>query len=177
MEKYTEITVSTEEIYKGKIITLKRDYVELVTGQKKLREVVMHPGGVVVAAFTDNNELLMVRQYRYPTMQELIELPAGKLEYGEDPDEAIKRELEEECGYQALNWEKISSVYATPGFCTEKIGLYKATGLIKTKRNLDDGELLDYFTVPVDKAWQMVLNGEIQDMKTVALLGLLGISK
>lgn len=177
MEKYIEKTVSTEEIYKGKIITLKRDYVELVTGQKKLREVVMHPGGVVVAAFTDNNEILMVKQYRYPTKQELIELPAGKLEYNEDPDEAIKRELEEECGYQATSWEKISSVYATPGFCTEKIGLYKATGLVKTKRNLDDGELLDYFAVPIEEVWEMVISGKIQDMKTVALLGLLNISK
>ena len=134
MERYVEKTISSEEIYKGKIVTLRRDYAELVTGQKKLREVVMHPGGVVVAAITEDDKIFLVKQYRYPTGQELIELPAGKLEYGEDPDDAIKRELEEECGYIAKNWKKYTSTYATPGFCDEKLHLYKASGLQKKQK-------------------------------------------
>lgn len=177
MQKYTEKTISSEMIYKGKVINLRRDYAELVTGQQKLREVIEHSGGVVVAAFTDDNQLLLVRQFRYPTGEELIELPAGKLEPGEDPDDAIKRELEEECGFQATYWEKLACVYSTPGFCTEKLHLYKASGLVKSKRNLDDGELLDYFSLPVADVWQLVVNGELKDSKSIALLGLVGANK
>ncbi|MEW5819863.1 MAG: NUDIX hydrolase [Cyanobacteriota bacterium] len=177
MVKYTETTISSEIIYQGKIVSLKRDFAKLVDGQEKLREVVIHPGGVVVAAFTENNELLLVKQYRYPAQEELIELPAGKLEPGENPDEAIKRELEEECGFMAEYWEKLAAVYATPGFCTEKLHLYKAHGLIPTKRNLDDGEFLDYFSLPVREVWNLVVEGKIKDAKSVALLGLVGANK
>lgn len=173
-QKYVEKTLSSEEIYKGKVVTLKRDYAELVTGQKKLREVVMHPGGVVVAAITDNNEIFLVKQFRYPAQEELIELPAGKLEYGEDPDEAIKRELEEECGFKAKKWEKLAYAFSTPGFCDEKLHLYKATQLVQSERNLDDGELLDFFSLPLHEVWQLVEEGKIKDLKSIALLGLIG---
>lgn len=175
--KFTERTLSSEQIYKGKVFDINKDYAELSTGQKKLREVVIHPGGVVVAALTDDNEVLLVQQFRYPAKQELVELPAGKLEPGEDPDEAIKRELEEECGFIAEKWEKLTCVFSSPGFCNEKLHLYKASKLIKTHINLDDGELLDYFKVPLSTAWQMVIDGRIIDMKSVALLGLIGANK
>lgn len=171
--KYTEKTLSSELVYDGKIISLKKDIAELIDGSQKVREVVIHPGGVVVAAFTENNEVLFVKQFRYPAQKELIELPAGKLEKGEDPDEAIKRELEEECGYKAKTWKKVACIYATPGFCDEKLHLYEARNLIKTEQNLDEGEFLDYLKIPVNEAWEMVEDGRVMDAKSVALLGIL----
>ena len=117
---------------------------------------------------------MLVRQFRYPVGEELIELPAGKLEYGEDPDDAIKRELEEECGYKATNWTRLACVISTPGFCDEKLYLYKATGLIKCDRKYEEGEFLEGFSLPLKEAWQMVLDGRIKDMKSVAMLGLVG---
>lgn len=172
-EKITEKTISSELIYNGKIINLKRDYSEIMTGDKKLREVVEHPGGVVVAAITDNNEILLVRQYRYPVKDELIELPAGKLEPGESPDDSIKRELIEECGYTADNWKKITCVYSSPGFCNEKLHFYKATKLTKVTRIEEEGEIIDHMLVPLEKVWQMIEQGKIVDMKSIALLGLI----
>lgn len=174
MNQYIEQTLSSESIYQGKVFDIIRDKAKLIDGQERIREVVLHSGGVVVAAFTDDDHLFMVRQFRYPAREELIELPAGKLEPGEDPDDAIKRELEEECGCKAQHWEKLGCFFSTPGFCNEKLHLYKATGLISSQMNLDEGELLSSFTVPVKQAWQWVLEGKIKDMKSVALLGLIG---
>jgi ADP-ribose pyrophosphatase len=170
--KLKETTLSSKEIYTGKVIKVIKDQVELSNGLKKTREVVKHPGGVVVAAFTDDNKILFVKQYRYPIKQELIELPAGKLEYGENPDEAIKRELIEECGYTAKRWERLACAVSTPGFCDEKLYLYKAEELVKGEREIEEGELLENITFTPEEAMEMIRQQKITDLKTIALLGL-----
>ena len=140
--KLDEKTIEKKYIYKGRIINVRTDTAELPNGKQALREVVEHPGGVTVAALTDNDELMFVRQFRYPYSEVLLELPAGKLEYGEDPFEAGKRELREETGAVA------------------------AKGLSFTSLDLDDDEFLAPEKIPLEKAVEMVMNNEIRDGKT-----------
>ena len=167
---FEEKTLNSEVIYEGRIITVHVDDVELPDGTKAKREVVEHSGGVCVAALTDNDELLFVRQFRYPHKRELLELPAGKLEKGENPLEAGIRELEEECGVIAEKVFSLGTVYPTVAYCSEIIHLYGATGLRKTEQHLDMGEFLSVERKPLDEAVRMVMNGEISDSKTVALV-------
>lgn len=167
---FEEKTLSTNEIYKGRIITLHVDEIELPDGSKASREVVEHSGGVCVAALTEENELFFVRQYRYPYKKVLLELPAGKLEKGEDPLEAGMRELEEECGVVAEKVVPMGTVYPTVAYCSEIIYLFAAKGLSRTKQHLDEGEFLDVEKIKVEKAVEMVMSGEISDSKTVALV-------
>ncbi len=167
---FEEKTLNSEVIYEGRIITVHVDDVELPDGTKAKREVVEHSGGVCVAALTDNDELLFVRQFRYPYKRELLELPAGKLEKGENPLEAGMRELEEECGVIAEKVFSLGTVYPTVAYCSEIIHLYGAAGLRKTQQHLDMGEFLSVERKPLDEAVRMVMNGEISDSKTVALV-------
>lgn len=167
---FEEKTLRENVIYDGKIITLHVDDVELPDGQKAIREIVEHSGGVCVAALTQENELYFVRQYRYPYKRVLLELPAGKLEKGEDPLEAGMRELEEECGLVADKVISMGTVYPTVAYCSEIIHLFAAKGLKKTSQHLDDGEFLDVEKIPLQAAVDMVMNGAISDSKTVALV-------
>ena len=167
---FTEKTLSQKTIYEGRIITVHVDDIELPDGKKSKREVVEHSGGVCVAALTEDKKLKFVRQYRYPYKRELLELPAGKLEKGEDPMKAGIRELEEECGVVADKVISMGQVYPTVAYCSEIIHLFLATGLHETKQHLDDGELLDVEEIELSKAVQMVMDGEISDSKTVALV-------
>ena len=167
---FEEKTLSENEIYKGRIITLHVDEIELPDGQRGIREIVEHSGGVCVAAMTEDKELYFVRQYRYPYKRVLLELPAGKLEKGEDPLEAGKRELEEECGVVADEVISLGTVYPTVAYCSEIIYLFAAKGLRSTKQHLDEGEFLDVEKISIEKAVEMVMNGEISDSKTVALV-------
>lgn len=166
----TEKTLSEKLIYKGRILDLHVDEIELPDGKKSIREVVEHHGGVCVAALTEDNCLLFVRQYRYPYHKVLLELPAGKLEKGEDPLEAGIRELEEECGVKAGTVIPMGQVYPTVAYCSEIIHLFLAKGLQKTQQHLDDGEFLSVEKIPLDEAVRLVMNGEITDSKTVALV-------
>lgn len=166
----TEKTLSEKLIYKGRILDLHVDEIELPDGKKSIREVVEHHGGVCVAALTDNDELLFVRQYRYPYHRVLLELPAGKLEKGENPLEAGIRELEEECGVKAQNVIPMGQVYPTVAYCSEIIHLFLARGLTATNQHLDDGEFLSVEKISLDEAVKLVMNGEISDSKTVALV-------
>ena len=125
----TEKTVSSEKIFDGKILHIRRDVALLPDGQKAVREVVDHPGGVCVLALDGENQALLVRQFRYPYMQELRELPAGKLEYGEDPREAAVRELREETGAVAGKFQSLGELYPSPGYCGEIIRMYLAQDL------------------------------------------------
>lgn len=163
-----EKTVEKKYIYKGRIINLRCDTAELPNGKQALREVVEHPGGVTVAALTDENELMFVRQFRYPYSEVILEIPAGKLEKGEDPFEAGKRELREETGAIAENYIDIGKFYPTPGYCGEIIHMYAATGLTFTSLDLDEDEFLAPERIPLEKAVQMVLDNEIRDGKTQA---------
>lgn len=167
---FAEKTLNTNMIYEGKIITVHVDDVELPDGTRSIREIVEHSGGVCVAPLTDNYELLFVRQYRYPYKKELLELPAGKLEKGENPLEAGIRELEEECGVIAEKVFSLGTVYPTVAYCSEVIHLFCAVGLRSTQQHLDLGEFLAIEKKPLDEAVRMVMEGEISDSKTVALV-------
>lgn len=174
---FTEKTLSVNTIFKGKIIDVHVDDIELPDGKKAKREVVEHGGGVCVAPLTDNDELLMVRQFRYPFSRELLEVPAGKLEKGEDPLDAGIRELEEECGVVADKVISLGEIYPTVAYCSEIIRMYAAVDLHKTKQNLDDGEFLHIEKVKFSEALSMVMSGEIRDAKTVAAILKLEVMK
>lgn len=170
MQKFDEKTISTNMIYDGKFIKVKKDDVEISNGLKRIREVVVHPGGVVVVALKDNDTILLVKQYRYPIKEALLELPAGRLEIGESPDECIIKELEEETGHIAKTWKSLGYIYTSPGICTEKLYLYLATDLEFKKQNLEEGEILEYFEYKLDDVFEMIKTGEISDAKTICAL-------
>lgn len=166
MDKFYEKTLSSKEIYNGKVFEVLKDEVELSDGMIRPREVIVHPGGVVIAAKKDD-AILMVKQYRYPIKMTQYELPAGRLEKGEDPLAAAKRELLEETGYVAREWESLGFIYTSPGICTEKLYLYKADELNFEHRQPDEGEIIDYCEIKLDQILKMVKNGEINDSKTI----------
>lgn len=167
---FEEKTLKENVIYEGKIITLHVDDIELPDGSKAIREIVEHSGGVCVAAMTEERELYFVRQYRYPYKKVLLELPAGKLEKGEDPHKAGIRELEEECGVVADEVISMGTVYPTVAYCSEIIHLFAAKGLKSTHQHLDEDEFLAVEKIPLADAVKMVMDGEISDSKTVALV-------
>ncbi|MCL1952703.1 MAG: NUDIX hydrolase [Oscillospiraceae bacterium] len=167
-EHLAETTVRKETLYQGLIINVRVDDALLPDGKPCRREVVEHPGGVCVAALTIEDELLFVRQFRYPYGEVLPELPAGKLEPGEPPLPAARRELAEETGAAAAQWEDLGLFYPSPGYCGEKIYLYFATGLTFSAPHPDEGEFLQCERVPLERAVRMVLDGEIHDGKTQA---------
>ncbi len=157
---------SSDTIFNGRIFTVTKDVVELEDGSEALREVVHHNGGVCVIPITDDNCILMVRQFRYPFKKALLEIPAGKLEKGESHAEAGKRELLEETGNECSEYTFIGTVYPTPAYVTETIYMYLAKGLTYKGQHLDCDEFLDVVKVPLEKAVQMVIDGEISDSKT-----------
>ena len=165
---HTETTLNSQTIFSGRIIEVKKDDIQLENGKKSIREVVVHHGGVCVAAIDQEDRLLLVRQFRYPYGKELLELPAGKLEKGEDPFEAAKRELGEECGLTADHYTPLGEFYPTVGYDTEIIYMWVATGLHTTQMHLDDDEFLTPDRIPLAKAYEMVMSGEIKDGKTIA---------
>lgn len=162
----TEKTINKTHIFKGRVVDLSVETVTLPDGATAEREIIAHPGGVCVLALDENNNVYMVSQFRKATEQVLLEIPAGKLEYGEDPLEAGKRELEEETGYCADEYISLGYFYPTPAYCKEKIYMYFARHLSKTKQNLDADEFLDVSTVPFDELYKKVINNEIIDGKT-----------
>ncbi len=163
---FFEKTISTREIFKGRIIDVKVDTVELPNKNKSTRELVFHPGGVGIVAIDKDSKIFLVEQFRKPYDKVITEIPAGKLEYGEDIESAARRELEEEIGYKANNFRKIGSFYASPGFCNETIHLFLATDLEYVGMHPDEDEFLDIVKVDFNKACEMLDNGEIMDGKT-----------
>lgn len=164
-----EKTLSSELLYNGRIIRLRRDQALLPNGDTALREVIEHNGGVCIAALTDADELLFVKQYRYPYHEIVTEIPAGKRDRAdEDPLACGKRELKEETGATAENWVSLGKLYPSPGYCGEIIWLYAATGLKFGEQQLDEDEFLNVLRIPLNTAVQMVLDGEITDAKTQA---------
>lgn len=165
----TEKTIGTEPIFSGKIIKVKKDTALLPNGQQAFREVVMHPGGVCVAALTDKGEVLAVRQFRYPYGEVLLEIPAGKRDIGgEEPLECGKRELKEETGATAEKYYPLGILYPSPGYCDEKIYMYAATGLSYGDTDPDDDEFLEVEKIPLEQFVDMILKGEVTDAKTQA---------
>lgn len=164
-----EKQISAEYMYKGKIINLRRDTALLPNGNTATREVVEHNGGVCVAALTDNYEVLFVRQFRYPYMEIIPEIPAGKRDKAdEDPLKCGIRELKEETGATAEKFIPLGKLYPSPGYCGEIIWMYAATGLSYGEQNPDDDEFLTVEKIPLNKAVEMILSGEITDAKTQA---------
>ncbi len=164
---FQEKTLTSECVYDGKILKVLRDEVEISTGRKSFREVVRHSGGVVILALKDTETVLLVKQFRYPVNKTVLELPAGKLEKGENPDFACKRELEEETGYRADKWTSLGYIHTTPGFCDEKLYLYKAEELHFVGEHPDEGEVLKAFEIKISDLVSMIKNGEINDAKTI----------
>ena len=165
-----EKTLSGEVVYDGKIITVHKDRVELVSGKTSFREVVEHSGGVVILAICKKDgveKVLMVKQFRYPLKEALLELPAGKLEKNENPFEAAKRELKEETGYIAKNWQDLGYVFTSPGYSDEKLYLYKAANLEFVGECPDEGEILIEYEYTIDEIKNMIKNNEITDAKTI----------
>ena len=160
-----EKTLSSEVIFEGRVITLTNDVALLENGETAGREVVHHHGGACILPYFEDGTLCMVRQFRYAMQQELW--PAGKLEKGEDPFLAAQRELEEECGLTADHYTSLGQFYPTVGYDTEIIYMWVATGLHKTQMHLDDDEFLTPDRVPLQKAYEMVMSGEIKDGKTI----------
>lgn len=157
-------------LYEGRIIRVKKDTVRLENDATATREVVMHHGGVCILPLTDAGEVLLVRQFRYPYGQVVVEAPAGKLEPGEDPLECGKRELLEETGMAASDYRFLGELYPSPGYCDEVISLYLATGLTEKAQQLDEDEFLEVDRVPLDTAVEQILSGEIKDSKTQAVV-------
>ncbi len=165
-----EKTLMKNYVYEGKIIKVRRDLAVLPNGTECVRDVVEHNGGVCVAPLTDKGELIFVRQFRYPYGELVLELPAGKLEKGEPDYEAGKRELEEETGMVAGEYHKLGVMYPSPGYCGEVIHLYAAWNLSETQVHPDDDEFLELEKIPLEKAVEMVMNGELPDGKTQVLV-------
>lgn len=166
-----ETTLSTVRHFEGRILNLRVDTVRLPNENTATREVIEHNGGVCIAALTDKRELLFVRQYRHPYGKVLLELPAGKLDSKEeDRLSAAIRELREETGAVAQNVQFLGELYPAPGYCDEILTLYLATGLSFGDTDPDEDEFLQIERIELDKAVNMVLNGEIPDGKTQALV-------
>ena len=162
-----ETTISREEIFEGKIIKLRRDTVRLPNGNEATREVVEHPGGVAVVALTENEEVYVVRQFRYPFNEVITEIPAGKLDAGEDPFDCCVRELEEETGLTAQRFDYLGKFMLSPGFCREWIHIYLARDLSQGTAHLDPDEFLEVEKLPLRELTDMIMKNELPDAKTV----------
>lgn len=166
-----EKTLSSQPAYDGCIFTITKDIAELEDGTTARRDVLHHPGGVGVIPVTDENEVLLVKQFRYPFSEITTEIPAGKLDYGESNSECGKRELLEETGCTCSEYTYLGEIYPVPAYDTEIIHIYMARGLEHQKQNLDEGEFLDVIKIPLSKAAEMVMNNEIKDAKSkIAIL-------
>lgn len=162
----TEKTLASKLIFDGKIIRVYHDDIELPNGKLAKREVVSHNGGAAILPIISNN-VLLVKQYRYPYHEELLEIPAGKLEKGESAKDCVIRELKEEVGCIADNIIDIGHCYPTPGYTNEKLYIFIATELSRGETAFDEDEFINVVEMPFDTAYDMVMSGEIKDAKTV----------
>lgn len=173
-QTHIETRRTSQEIFQGNILRIRLDEVVLPHGGIRQREVVEHPGGVVVGAILSNGKFLLIQQFRYALGQFLYEFPAGKLDPGEVPLVAIQRELEEETGYKAEHWTEITHIYTSPGFCDEKITIFKATGLAlsETPRREED-EFIAVLEASHEELREMIAQKTLIDAKTICALALI----
>ena len=170
-----EHQINTSKVYEGRLLHVHRDEVRLPDGNTSVREYIKHPGAVVVLPLTDAGEIILERQHRYPLGRDFIELPAGKIDPGEATIECARRELLEETGYVARDWRYVTTVYPCIGYADERLVYYLASGLEYHGHQRDVDEFLEVFSVPLDKALEMIRTGEISETKTV--VGLFWLEK
>lgn len=164
---FEEKTLDSKRIYEGRIINLRVDKVTVVSGTST-REIVEHNGGSVIAAVTDDNKIIMVKQFRKPMESPILEVPAGKLDGDEDPADAALRELSEETGYSAGKLEKLTEFYPSVGYTTEVLHIYLATDLKPGACHPDENEVLEVMEMDLEEVYRMVMDGKIHDGKTIA---------
>jgi len=162
-----EKTIEREVIYQGKVFDVEKHVVSLPNGHTSVRELVYHNGAVAIVAFNEAGELLVVEQYRKAFEQMSIEIPAGKLEKGEEPIECARRELEEETGYSAGKMTHLFDFYGAPGFCSERVHIYEAGEMVAGDMNLDEDEFLNVGSLSLEQAVAMIADGTIVDAKTI----------
>ncbi|WP_102692564.1 NUDIX domain-containing protein [Rummeliibacillus pycnus] len=169
MKKFEEKTLSTKNIFEGRVIKVQVDQVTLPNGKTATRELVKHPGAVAIIPITSEGKIIMVEQFRKPLERSIIEIPAGKLELGEKPELTAIRELEEETGYGAMDLELIQSFATSPGFADEVIHLFVAKNLFKIEQpaSLDEDEFVELLEVSIEEAEQLVKEQRIFDAKTI----------
>ncbi|WHY90413.1 NUDIX hydrolase [Neobacillus cucumis] len=169
MGNLEEKTIHSEEIFSGKVVSLQIQEVELPNGKKAKREIIKHPGAVAIIAITNENKIVMVEQYRKALERTIVEIPAGKLEKGEDPALCAHRELEEETSYVCESLELLTSFYTSPGFADEIIHVYLAKGLSKKENSaaLDEDEFVNIEELTLDEAIQYMKDQKIYDAKTI----------
>lgn len=165
---YTEHRLTTKLAYDGAMLKVREDRVRLPDGGEARREWVQHPGAVIIIPLLDKDTILMERQFRYAVGRHLLELPAGKIERGEEPLATARRELIEECGYEAASWQHLATLHPCVGYSDERFELYLARDLTHVGRQLDEGEFLDVVPMKIDDVRQGVLDGRITDVKVVA---------
>ena len=160
--------LKSEILFKGKVFDHQVDEIEYESGNKGIREIAIHPGGAVVVPVKDDGKIILVKQFRYPLQKKLIELPAGKLDNGEDPLLCATRELEEETGYKANEIKKLGEIYTAPGYCTEILHIYSTRGLTPGNHNREEGEHgMEILELSLNEIEEMILKGEITDAKTI----------
>ena len=174
-DDFTEVQVSSDTVYRGVLLAVQRDVVKLHTGQSAIREYIHHPGAAMILAQPDPDTVILERQFRYPLRRHFIELPAGKIEHGEEPLLTAQRELQEECGYQAARWRHLTTLHPCIGYADERIELYHAQDLSQVGHALDSDEFLEVLTVSLDEAVRWVQTGLITEAK--AITGLLWADK
>ena len=168
--EHTEKTLSENTIFTGRIITVKQRQVQLENGRQRSRELVLHPGGAAVLPVDEDNNVYLIRQFRAPFGRTVLEIPAGKLEKGEDPLAAAKRELAEETGFSAAHYFSLGRMWPTVGFCDEIIHIYMAAGLTKGEIHPDEDEFISLEKYPLETAWNMCMDGSITDGKTLTAI-------
>ena len=175
MSKLEEKSIFSENIFKGKLLDVRKDKVTLPNNKIGFREWINHPGAACIIPLLSENKIILVKQYRYPIREETIEIPAGKIDSGEDPEKCAYRELEEETGYKAKKLTLLTSFYPAIGFANEKIWIYLAKNLVKSNSNTDKDEFVETISVDLNIALDMVAQGMIKDSKTI--IGLMWLDK
>ena len=174
-EDFTETQLSSETVFEGRLLHVRRDTVRLPDGTESVREYIRHPGAAMIIAQPAADTVLLERQFRYPLGRHFIELPAGKIDPGEEPLATAQRELREECGYAAAEWRHLATLHPCIGYADERIELFLARDLKHVGRNPDDGEFLEVLTVPLAQALDWIRDGTITEAKAVT--GLLWAEK